>query len=229
MGERPRTRISEPRKKTYPYKKRFYRSEEVAAHYDADRFHGPFKRARNRRKWRALIRALDSIEPPPTRLLDLPCGTGRFTGSLAARRGRVVGCDISLEMMRRARETTGGREEVLGFVQADAERLPFTAGALDGVVCVRFMFHVDPPIRIRILREMGRVSRYQIVDYRHKYSYRWAKWRLARALGLSRRPLERVSREGLEAEFREAELAIRDIFPVTRIFSDKWIVVSERA
>ena len=43
---------------------------------------------------------------PPTTgvrtILDLPCGTGRFTGALAREGYELVGSDISLEMLQKA-------------------------------------------------------------------------------------------------------------------------------
>lgn len=229
MASASRKGISEPKRAGYRYKKRFYRDDEVAAHYDRERFDGPFKRRRNRRKWRTIIRALESIGEPVRTLADLPCGTGRFTADLAGLGIDVVGCDISLEMMREAAAAGAGSERVRGFVQTDAEALPFRDGAFDAVVSIRFMFHVDPPTRVAILRELGRVARWQVVDYRHRYSYRYAKWRILRAVGLTRRELERVSRADLEGELGAAGLSRRAIFPVTRVFSDKWIVLAERS
>ena len=45
-----------------------------------------------------------------------------------------------------------------------------------------------------MLREFGRVSRRWIIaDYRHRYSFRYGVWKIARTLGLTRRPFERVS------------------------------------
>jgi len=221
--------ISEPKRTDYRYKKRFYRDDDVAAHYDRERFAGPFKRRRNRRKWRAIRRGLASLGRPVRTLADLPCGTGRFTADLAALGIDVVACDISVEMIREAASATARAGRVRGFVQTDAESLPFRDDAFDAVVSIRFMFHVDPPTRVTILRELGRVARHQVIDYRHRYSYRYAKWRVLRTLGLTRRPLERVSRADLEREFAAAGLATRAIIPVARVFSDKWIVVSERA
>lgn len=221
------TRISEPRERTYAHKRMFYRDTDVAAHYDRERFVGPCKRRRNRRKWRTVRKAMAALEDVHL-VLDIPCGTGRFTGSLARQGLDVVGGDISLEMIRRAVEVGGGSLSVAGFVQADAERLPFSDDAVDCVVSIRFMFHVPPPTRVSILREMGRVSPWLVVDYRHRYSYRYAKWRTLRALRLTRRRLERVSRAGLEQEFRDAGLTVVRVLPVTRVFSDKWIVVAGR-
>jgi hypothetical protein len=48
-------------------------------------------------------------------------------------------------------------------------------------------------------------------------------------LGLTKTELSRVSRDQLEQEFREAGWTIREVIPVARFFSDKWIVVGEPA
>jgi SAM-dependent methyltransferase len=223
-----RTEISKPEPLPYAYKKGFYRNAEVASHYDQERFSGHLRQKRNLRKWRTIAMALDELGSDVRRVADLPCGTGRFTGSLARRGLEVVGADISREMMAEAIAATAGQERITGFVQADAEHLPFRDDDLDCVVSIRFMFHVDPLTRVAILRELGRVARFQIVDYRHRYSYRYARWRARRRLGLTSRNLERVSREGLELEFRDAGLRVRRILPIARVFSDKWIVIGER-
>lgn len=219
---------SRPREDGYAYKKAFYRSETVARDYDFHRLGSKQRQRRDGRKWRAIEHALSLTNDVRT-VLDMPCGTGRFTGRLAREGYRVVGADISEQMMLEARGKTGDEKGLLGFIQADGEALPFRDGALDCVVCIRFMFHVDPATRVRILREMGRVSpRWQIVDYRHRYTLRWVKWRLMQALGWTRRTLARVSRAEMEREFRQAGLTIRKIVPVRRGLSDKWVVLSER-
>ncbi|MFV1987224.1 MAG: class I SAM-dependent methyltransferase [Gemmatimonadota bacterium] len=228
-SRRTRTEVSKPEPLPYAYKKGFYRNAEVASYYDDERFAGPFKQKRNLRKWRTIEKALDELGGTVQRVVDLPCGTGRFTGALAGRGLEVVGADISREMMAEAIGALGGLVRISGFVQADAERLPFRDDGLDCVISIRFMFHVDPLTRVTILRELGRVARFQVVDYRHRYSYRYARWRARQRLGLTTQRLERVSRDGLELEFRDAGLRVRRVLPVARVFSDKWIVIGERA
>lgn len=221
---------SKPQVDNYDYKKAFYRSQAVADDYDQHRFMTPERVKRNERKWRAITKALAATQGV-RRVLDLPCGTGRFTGRLAQSGYEVIGSDISFEMIGKA--VGAGAEAgsaVLGYVQGNAEKLPFRNVAIDCVVSIRFMFHVDPEVRIRILREFGRIAGRQIIDYRHRYSLRYRKWQLLKALGLTRRPLERVSRERLQHEYSSAGLVIRAIIPVSRgWFSDKWVVLSERA
>ncbi len=212
----------------YTYKKRFYQSRDVAEDYDFHRWGSPERARRNLRKWRAIQAALARTDGVG-RVLDLPCGTGRFTGQLAECGYDVVGADISLEMMQIARRKLGVVPGIHGFVRADAESLPLGDGSVDCVMSIRFLHHIDPDTRVRILREMARVSTgWLILDYRHKYSYRYAMWRLRRALGLTRKPLARVSRRQVEAEAARAGLEVDAIFPVARVFSDKWVVLARK-
>jgi len=213
----------------YAYKKRFYQSEEVARDYDFHRWGSPERARRNLHKWRTIQRALTLTEGVHS-ILDLPCGTGRFTGGLAKSGYDVVGADISSEMMQVARERLGPVPRLHGYVRADAESLPFDSGTFDCVMSIRFLFHVDQRTRISMLRDMARVSRrWLILDYRHKYAYRYVMWRIRRALGLTKTSLERISRGALEAELAEAGIRIVSILPVARVFSDKWIVVGEKS
>jgi len=89
----------------YAYRKEFYRDASVAADYDAHRFTSKKRRRRNAAKWRTIVRALEhanGVVGEVGSVLDIPCGTGRFTGHLAERGLDVVGCDISHEMMAAA-------------------------------------------------------------------------------------------------------------------------------
>jgi len=228
MKKPSRQDVSKPKVEEYSYKKEFYRDPAVAADYDQHRFTTPRRQRRNVRKWRAIRRALDSAGDVRT-VLDLPCGTGRFTGHLARLNLEVVGGDISLQMMREADASPDvAHPRIAGFVQADAEGLPFDNRSLDCIVSIRFMFHVDPVTRRRILREMGRVSkRWMIIDYRHKYSLRWLSWKIRHAVGLLPEVPERVSRSDLRSEFRDAGLTILQVIPVRRWLSDKWVVLAE--
>src|SRR5687767_3905479 len=161
---------SRPRQDGYDYKRDFYRSEQVAEDYDFHRFSTPERQKRNARKWAAIQKAL-SLTTGVRTILDLPCGTGRFTGALARHGYEIVGSDISLEMLGKAKSVVGkemadGQQlSIRGYVQANAEHLPLRNDSLDCVVCIRFMMHVDPAHRVNMLREFARVSRrWVIVD-----------------------------------------------------------------
>src|SRR5690349_9935784 len=229
MAKQPsRDDVSKPKAHGYAYKKQFYQSSEVAADYDEHRFRTPKRQRRNARKWAAIQKALAKTTGVKT-IVDLPCGTGRFTGHLARAGYQVIGSDISMEMMQQAaRLESVQHANIAGYVRADAEALPFAAKSVDAIMSIRFLFHVDPQTRRRMLREFGRVSRRWIIaDYRHKYSVRYGVWKLSRLLGLTKRPFERVSVKSMKAEFEDAGLRVLKIIAVRRWLSDKWVVLAE--
>lgn len=229
MAKQPsRDDPSKPKAHGYAYKKQFYQSADVAADYDEHRFRTPKRQRRNARKWNAIQEAL-ALTTGVKSIVDLPCGTGRFTGNLARAGYEVVGSDISIEMMQQAAKLpTVQHANIAGYVRADAEALPFGAKSVDCVMSIRFLFHVDAETRRRMLREFGRVSRRWIIaDYRHKYSFRYGVWKISRALGLTQRPFERVSVKSMKSEFEDAGLRVAKIIAVRRWLSDKWVVLAE--
>lgn len=88
------------------------------------------------------------------RVLDVGCGTGILAARIGdeGRGPRVVGCDLSMGMLRRAAVRLRG-----AWVQGDALRLPLRDGALDAVVTTQ-AFHFLPDRRAA-LAEFRRVLR----------------------------------------------------------------------
>jgi SAM-dependent methyltransferase len=215
---------------SYERAKTHYRSVAIAEGYDSFRYETRLGRRRNRRDLAAIGRALTEAArqgAPIATGLDLPCGTGRLFPLFAERRIAAIGGDISLEMMRVAR-----RKLAFPLLQCNAERLPFRDGSVDGVFSIRFILHLDRGARLRILREMARVSRrWLLLDLRHRYNLRSLVWPLARRLGLRRDVPFRFSRSGLAEELRACGLELVRIYPSRRLvgfFSDKWFVLVEK-
>jgi ubiquinone/menaquinone biosynthesis C-methylase UbiE len=78
---------------------------------------------------------LDLLRPLPGEIiLDAGCGTGVFTIDILALGARVIGLDISLPMLRRARGKA--REYPFQIVLGDMLRLPFLDGSFDKVASV---------------------------------------------------------------------------------------------
>ena len=205
----------------------------MAEDYDFHRFSSPERQKRNRRKWAAISKALREATGVRT-ILDLPCGTGRFTGAIAREGFEIVGSDISLEMLHKAASSdrpTASKRRSAVTCRPTPKHLPLRNDSLDCVVSIRFMMHVDPVSRVRMLREFHRVSRrWVIIDYRHCYSFRYVLTHTFGRIGIGRPPLSRVSRKELEHEFADAGFAIRKVIRVsTPLLSDKWIVLAERA
>jgi SAM-dependent methyltransferase len=70
---------------------------------------------------------------PGARVLDVACGTGKSAAPLVARGYAVTACDLSAEMVARARRRLGPRVDV--FV-ADMRALPAGCGPFDLVTCL---------------------------------------------------------------------------------------------
>jgi len=91
-------------------------------------------------------------------VLDVATGTGHTAIALAPQARRVVGVDLTPEMVAIAREQA--RRRGMGnvtFTLADAEALPFPDGAFDVVTC-RIAAHHFPAVD-RFCREAARVLR----------------------------------------------------------------------
>ena len=135
-----------------------YKDKKLAGEYDYTRYH---KTKRRRRRdlatQAAILEALGRLENCKE-LLDLPCGTGRLSKLLMDAGFAYTGSDISGEMIEVARGKFDNPDDVR-FVEANGEDLPFADNAFDCVVCVRFLGRIPPGPRLRILKQLNRVSR----------------------------------------------------------------------
>jgi hypothetical protein len=116
---------------------------------------------------RTTRRALELIElRPGERLLDVASGTGS-SAILAAREfGSVAaGLEYSPEAVRAAQEAAdaAGLCDLVGFVEGDAEKLPFADGSFDAVLCECSLCTFSDKLRAlrairRVLRPGGRLA-----------------------------------------------------------------------
>jgi SAM-dependent methyltransferase len=136
--------------------KEWYQADEVAQEYDSKRFSRGGRLIDHREK-QAVLEALAPVEGKD--VLEIACGTGRFTVMLAERGANVVGLDISRAMMVQGREKAGqaGVTDRLEFLRGDAARLPFPDDHFDAVLAMRFFHLADTPAKF--LAEMARVSK----------------------------------------------------------------------
>jgi ubiquinone/menaquinone biosynthesis C-methylase UbiE len=133
-----------------------YDATAIAASYDAARGYRP----------EVLRRWLDRVAahaPADTRLIvDVGCGTGRFTRPLAERlHARVIGIDPSQRMLDVARAKPGAGQ--VEFRLAPAERLPLEDGCADMLFMSMVLHHLpDRPAAARechrVLRDGGRIA-----------------------------------------------------------------------
>jgi SAM-dependent methyltransferase len=97
------------------------------------------------------------ISPADT-VVDVGCGAGRLSRAIAGRAGRVIGIDVSPEMLAKARELNADLEHVT-WVSGDGTSLAgIDDGIADAVVSHVVFQHIpDPEITLGYVRDMGRV------------------------------------------------------------------------
>ncbi len=86
------------------------------------------------------------------RILEIGCGDGRVTGTLAARAGVLAAVDPGEEALRQA----AGRIDGVVFAAASGEQLPFPGRSFDTLLFTLSLHHQDSR---RALQEAGRVVR----------------------------------------------------------------------
>lgn len=102
-----------------------------------------------------LGRLLDLLGPAAgRRYVDVACGTGNYSLSLAAAGVRITGFDVSMEMIASARSKTAPSAHE-GWLVADVSDTPFETGAFAGATCTLAIHHF--PDLPAAFREVGRI------------------------------------------------------------------------
>jgi ubiquinone/menaquinone biosynthesis C-methylase UbiE len=159
--------------------------EQAAATYEA--WYASPRGQRAAAAERALLERLLAPFSHPAHVLEIGCGTGHFTGWLAARYPRVVGLDRApamLGMLRRGHPR-------LPVVLADAHQLPLRRAAVDVAVFVTTLEFLERPGEA--LAEAVRIARRGVVVV---ILNRWSLGGLSRRWGRqARRPLLGTARD----------------------------------
>jgi len=133
-----------------------YDKTDMPEKYNLGRDHGPA----------VLLQWMDAIaERISTRMIrniiDLGCGTGRFSGALASRfKATVIGVDPSRKMLKQAQ--AGRTHSQVFYACGAAEAIPIPSNSVDLVFISMALHHFSDPRQAarecrRVLREHGRV------------------------------------------------------------------------
>ena len=159
-------------------------------------------------------------------VLDVGCGGGWLSRILAQRvpDGRVVGMDISDEMVRHARQANTDLDNTM-FVVGSADEIPWEAHFFDKMISVESSYYWPDPGRglketYRVVREGG--SAWMVINYYldNPYCHQWGK--------LLNVPTHLLSAEDwiqlfLDAAFSEAEYRlIPDPTPTPEVYQGRW-------
>lgn len=138
--------------------------------------------------------AIEKLLPRDLILADVGCGTGSLTFELARFSRKVIGIDLSQEMLRRARAGAKERElRNVEFRHGDALKLPVASASVDATFCIMVLhFLPDPQGAIaglcRITRPGGSVIVVDLVGHNQK----WMREQMAHHwLGFERDSMEK--------------------------------------
>jgi SAM-dependent methyltransferase len=118
---------------------------------------------------------------PDDNVLDLGCGAGWLARLIAEQvpEGRVVGVDLSDEMIRRARRNHADLENAM-FVIGEAEEIPWDANFFTHAISVEAAYYWPDPLAAlreihRVLREGG--SSWMLINYYRENinAHQWGK------------------------------------------------------
>jgi SAM-dependent methyltransferase len=163
---------------------------------------------------------------PDDNVLDVSCGAGWLSRLLSERlpEGRVVGMDISDEMVRRARKNYVALDNTM-FVIGGVDEIPWDANFFTHAISVESAYYWHDPARglreiLRVLREGA--SAWLLINYYrdNPHCHQWA--------AQFKTPTHLLSAEEWAALFRDAgfsEVAhggIPDPTPVPETYASRW-------
>ena len=129
--------------------------DEKAGGYDAERVESP--------AWRwedEVVAAHLARVPADLRVLDVPFGTGRFVPHYVRAGCRVVGVEVSADMLEGARMAHGEALDGFDLRLGDATALPLPDDDVDLAICFRFLPGIVTARQATAaLRELARVTR----------------------------------------------------------------------
>lgn len=174
-----------------------------ASNYAERRYRSLDQRLVHALESRLVLRYVDGLAEPGGRVLDMPCGCGRFTEPLLARGLAVSAGDAKPARLDMLAERVGG-DVPRACLRSDD--LPYGDDDFDAAVCVRLLQHLhDREERRATLGELARVARRGVVATVYMEA---APHRLVHA-ARRQKNLSRYDRARLAADLAAAGLRIR--------------------
>lgn len=171
------------------------------------------------------------IEPQES-ILDLGCGSGWLCRRLArlVPEGRVVGIDLSAEMVRRARASSAAYRN-LNFLEGAADKIPCRDGAFSKLISIESAYYWPDPGES--IREIFRVlapggSAWILINYygENPHSHQWGSIAKVRTHLLSAREWAALFRQAGFGCVRHRR--IPDPTPAPEVYTGEWFRDAEQ-
>ena len=198
-----------------------FRKHEVEE-YERKRYRGLDQRLVHRRETRILRKIMRKIKAEERkgaqRVLDVPCGYGRFSKLLQDEEFTLISSDLSFHMVKRAVDRHDNPERIPG-VAADAKLgLPFNPDTFFLLFSMRFFHHLhEREEREAVLREFARVtSGWVVLSYYQRIPLHVLQRKLRRRIMKKKTRIKMISRREFREEIASAGLQVYRIFPLFR-------------
>lgn len=174
--------------------------------------------------------------PANSKVLDLPCGTGRISEKLITEFSfMLTAADYSEDMLAIARRRVKGNNNNIGFQTIDAENIGYGNGSYDVVLTVKLMHLLPVETQRKVLKELCRVSRWLVVVTYAYHSKIEALKNFSKAIynRFSSYPRQTVSKYArrineLESEFSDLGMKVKKRKHISRLLSSEVIFVLEK-
>jgi SAM-dependent methyltransferase len=193
---------------------------------------------RDRRELACIVECLSAI-PAGSKVLDLPCGTGRMTRTLVERGYDVTCADASPAMLARAKDQYAAYRVERGtavpnvdFSVRDVLATGFANDEFDGISCIRLFHHFsEADTRRRALAELRRICHGPIVvTFLNSFALdRISIWLKARVKGKKPQNQRPIPLKTFVADIESAGLKIDKKIAAHWGISSRWFLVLSRS
>jgi SAM-dependent methyltransferase len=95
--------------------------------------------------------------PDRKRVLDAPCGYGRYLVPISKRVEEAIGIDLSSSLLKRCKANLRNNGMEPRLVRGDIRFLPFRNSVFNMVVCMSSLYYLEPQFWPRIFRQFADV------------------------------------------------------------------------
>ena len=200
--------------------------------YEKKRYRGFDQKIVDWRERRVIKNLLKEAKGKAEKVLDLPCGYGRFSELLIEEATCLISGDRSFSMVKRAlhNREASNRDLGMGTVCDAVEGLPFKAGVFDGIFSLRFFHHLHTrSARIKVMKEFFRTSSdWVIISFYSLNPVHKLQRRIRKASGKSRTDINMMSQKDFISEAEGAGLFVKKVSPLFKGLHSQHIALLEK-